>query len=942
MIQIPEIHLPVDATLQNGKYQIISVLGQGGFGITYLAKHKVFGEVALKELFLSSESAKCSRENTTQKQVIPRFKPDQFQTFKDRFLEEAKTLYNLRGVKGVVNVHDIFEENGTVYFSMEYLKGTKLDDYVNARKRLSESEGLEILKSLGQSLAAIHEKNVLHRDIKPANIIIGDDGAVHLIDFGIAKSYLEEVDETHTTFHSPRFSPPEQKIARSRMGTFSDIYSLGATGYFLLTGSLPQSLEARLLEYEEYRPPNYHVPSLSDATNDTIVKSLMLKDKERIQTAQEFLDGLSETMPVGTNQEKISVVSNTTALDLETDKTKIDFDAVKNQSLDQEKTEIFVERDKTEILPEPSKESLKKVITNPPGEMVDERTVIASIYQKEEVDHDKTIIDHPMPAAEKTDWKAWLKRNKKLIPIGVLALLIPVVCNLLPRNSTPQPLPPEPIEKKYLLNFQVKDVENKKVLEASTVIGRNSDYLKINSLDSFQLDLSEAWKVFESQEITVSHPKYLDLIISVKDLINKDTTIFLEAAKDNLLPNPAQLCENLTNNWISEDGKKLALSACLTENETKNPEGNAEFDGQGAIWSSYKDGDKVYLKLFLIEDVGKDFNFQVIDPDDPKKTRLSLIEENRSIIFKINKKPRERKKPYNIRGQVFNQDGFNVPEARVYISNSEFEMTAMNQGRFYFDLSNDWNSVKNQQLIIEHEDFERKTYKLKEIVNRDNYIVRIQKKVKNVEQLGETTTFQEKTPSLPTTSCKTITNYWLDDNTGIVLEIKKCNGNPALNGSININGTKGTWSTRYHGQDLMLSFPISGRSPGIIKVEKPEKPNQTTLLYAGKRYKKATIEEIFMVNILGTFEDNQNNKLVIKNTNGKNGKAIYNGKEGTYKRSSLNGNGDNASITFRSGGNSYVFDLRNITERNNTYLKLLTKNGIELKSEKKTKHKRVY
>jgi len=272
-------HLPINSILQNGKYQILKVLGQGGFGITYLAKHNVFGEVALKELFLSSGTAHCSRENTT--------RSAQFQKFKDRFLGEAKTLYQLSGVKGVVNVLDHFEENDTVYFSMNFLTGDNLEEYVKKKNGLSEAEGLSIIKSLAATLSEIHKRNILHRDIKPANIIIDKSGEAHFIDFGIARSYVEEVDETHTTFHSPRYSPPEQKIARSRMGTYSDVYSLGATAYFMFTGKPPQTVEERLLG-DGYKSPREFVPTLSKAVEDTIARSLT--------TADEFLLALS---PIG-------------------------------------------------------------------------------------------------------------------------------------------------------------------------------------------------------------------------------------------------------------------------------------------------------------------------------------------------------------------------------------------------------------------------------------------------------------------------------------------------------------------------------------------------------------------------------------------------------------------------------------------------------------------
>ena len=291
MAQVAQRHLPTDASLQNGKYRILKVLGQGGFGITYLAEHQAFGEVAVKELFLSSGTAHCSRENTTQRQVIPHFETEQFESFKKRFLDEARTLHRLRDVKGVVRVLDIFEENGTVYFSMEYLTGDKLEDYVKKRNHLSEQEGIKLIESIGLTLAEIHKRNVLHRDIKPANIIVSDRGETSLIDFGIARSYVDEMDETHTTFHSPRYSPPEQKIAKSRMGTYSDVYSLGATAYFVFTGTQPQSLEERLAD--DYQPPKHFINTLSDTVNDAITRSLVIKEKERFQKIEEFLAALT-------------------------------------------------------------------------------------------------------------------------------------------------------------------------------------------------------------------------------------------------------------------------------------------------------------------------------------------------------------------------------------------------------------------------------------------------------------------------------------------------------------------------------------------------------------------------------------------------------------------------------------------------------------------------
>ena len=282
--------LKADTTLQNGKYRIVRELGHGGFGITYLAEHQVFGEVALKELFINSGDAHCSRENTTQKHVIPHFDVPQFDLFKKRFSDEAKTLYSLNDIRGVVNVLDIFEENGTAYFSMEYLRGEKLDDYIRQKGRLSEAETRAILTQLCTTMSAVHARKVLHRDIKPANIIMTTDGRAVLIDFGIARSYVEN-SQTHTTFHTPRYSPPEQKIAKSKMGDYSDVYAIGATAYYMATGIEPQSVDD--LTQEDFITPKSIVPTLSDNLNDSIVQSLKMRFTERFQTVNDLLNGLN-------------------------------------------------------------------------------------------------------------------------------------------------------------------------------------------------------------------------------------------------------------------------------------------------------------------------------------------------------------------------------------------------------------------------------------------------------------------------------------------------------------------------------------------------------------------------------------------------------------------------------------------------------------------------
>jgi serine/threonine protein kinase len=288
------MQLPTGTQLQNGKYRILRTLGQGGFGITYLAEDETFGEVALKELFLTAPGVFCTRETTERMQVIP-YEVSQFESFKSRFREEARTLYRLRKIPGVVEVQGFFEENGTVYLPMEYLQGEQLENYVKARKRLPVVEGVKIIKDLAKTLQSVHKQGVLHRDIKPANIIIGEKKEVTLIDFGIARQQIGE-EESHTTFNTPQYAPPEQKISSEKMGEYSDVFSLGATAYFMFTGKPPQTSEEN--DIKGYLPPENIATDLPLHIANAITKCLQSKPVDRFQDVEAFLEAISlDSMP---------------------------------------------------------------------------------------------------------------------------------------------------------------------------------------------------------------------------------------------------------------------------------------------------------------------------------------------------------------------------------------------------------------------------------------------------------------------------------------------------------------------------------------------------------------------------------------------------------------------------------------------------------------------
>lgn len=278
--------LPIGTGLQNNKYTLIKVLGQGGFGITYLAENKLMGKVVVKELFLYNYCERLPNQPTLQ----ARISQDEFESFKDKFLEEARTLVKFKNIEGVVMVFDFFEENNTVYFVMEYVDALSMYDYVEKNGPMSEKQALQTIKQVGEALSKVHKGGVIHRDIKPHNILITQEGKAVLIDFGIARNFEEGHTAVHTTFFTPGYAAPEQMTMEDKRGAYTDIYSLGATLYYCLTGKHPQTLGD--IAINGYTPPKQVNSTISVYTNAAITQAMKLKREERYPSVDAFLTAL--------------------------------------------------------------------------------------------------------------------------------------------------------------------------------------------------------------------------------------------------------------------------------------------------------------------------------------------------------------------------------------------------------------------------------------------------------------------------------------------------------------------------------------------------------------------------------------------------------------------------------------------------------------------------
>ena len=240
--------LKTNAVLQNGKYRIEGVLGQGGFGITYLASQVALNrKVTIKEFFMKEL---CNRDEQTSQVSVPSMgSVDTVARFRAKFVKEAQTIAALNNPH-IIHIHDIFEENGTAYYVMDYLSGGLLSDLVQRNGVLDEATAIGYIRQVADALSYIHARNINHLDIKPSNVLIDGNGNAVVIDFGLSKRYDETGSQTSTTpvGISHGFAPLEQ-YQPGGVSTFSpttDIYSLGATLYKLLSGQTPPNATALL------------------------------------------------------------------------------------------------------------------------------------------------------------------------------------------------------------------------------------------------------------------------------------------------------------------------------------------------------------------------------------------------------------------------------------------------------------------------------------------------------------------------------------------------------------------------------------------------------------------------------------------------------------------------------------------------------------------------
>ena len=279
-------------SILNGRYIVGRVLGQGGFGITYLAQdYQTKGLVAIKE-YLPTEFAGRTT-GTYAVQVYSGDRRENFEYGKEQFLAEAKTLAEFIGNDHIVRIYSYFEEYGTAYLAMEYIDGESLDKYMSHHGgRLSVERANELLIPVMEALDWVHSKGIVHRDIAPDNIIVTKDGRAKLIDFGAARYSTGEKSKSLDVILKHGFAPKEQYIRRGRQGPFTDVYAMAATYYYAITGKIPPDSIERMDE-DELIPPTTLGVKLSEKAEDALLKGLEVNASERYQSTGELASGLA-------------------------------------------------------------------------------------------------------------------------------------------------------------------------------------------------------------------------------------------------------------------------------------------------------------------------------------------------------------------------------------------------------------------------------------------------------------------------------------------------------------------------------------------------------------------------------------------------------------------------------------------------------------------------
>ncbi|MCD8006359.1 MAG: serine/threonine protein kinase [Oscillospiraceae bacterium] len=293
---VPAPHHLLPGTVLQDRYLIGRVLGEGGFGITYVGRDTRLGvKIAVKEYYPVGNAARNNLESITVSSSSRT--TGTYEKGKSKFLQEARTMGKLEKDPHIVSVKDYFQENNTAYIVMEYIEGTTLKELTKQRGgRIPADELFDMIKPMFGAIHHMHALGLIHRDISPDNLML-ENGDIKLLDFGCAKDVTDSTQvnqQTQTLILKHGYSPFEQYQMSSYQGPWTDVYAFGASIYYCLTGNAPPRSTDRIME-DNITPPHKLGVKINDRQEDALMKALAVRPADRFKTMKEFYGALYNT-----------------------------------------------------------------------------------------------------------------------------------------------------------------------------------------------------------------------------------------------------------------------------------------------------------------------------------------------------------------------------------------------------------------------------------------------------------------------------------------------------------------------------------------------------------------------------------------------------------------------------------------------------------------------
>ena len=276
-----------------GRYMVGRVLGEGGFGITYIGWSILQNKkVAIKEFYPGKRLVSREDDHYTVTPHADTRTRNCFDQWRDKFFKESQILAEFDADPNIVSVEDFFKENGTAYIVMEFLEGFTLNQYLNVHGAMPLDEIMRKLSPLVDALERIHAKKRLHRDISPDNIMLTNDGGVKLLDFGAAREFSLEGENANTEFFKAGYTPLEQYYKHGKQGPWTDEHAFAATIYRAVTNYPPPDAQKREKGTEHLYKPSELGARITPEQDAVIIKGMALEHNDRYPSMRQFFDAL--------------------------------------------------------------------------------------------------------------------------------------------------------------------------------------------------------------------------------------------------------------------------------------------------------------------------------------------------------------------------------------------------------------------------------------------------------------------------------------------------------------------------------------------------------------------------------------------------------------------------------------------------------------------------